>query len=62
MRRSLERTRDAYFEAMDGLEIHNGLAEVFAVVRDANRYIEEKAPWALVKQPGGKKEAARGAL
>jgi methionyl-tRNA synthetase len=58
MKASLTRTRDAYYEAMDGLEIHAGLAEVFSVVRDANRYIEEKSPWALVKRPGGKKEAA----
>jgi methionyl-tRNA synthetase len=58
MRRSLERARDAYFKAMDALEIHNGVAEVFAVVRDANRYIEEKAPWALVKKADGEKAAA----
>jgi methionyl-tRNA synthetase len=55
---SLGRAREGYFKAMDGFEIHNGLSEVFAVVRDANRYIEEKAPWALVKKPEGKPEAA----
>jgi hypothetical protein len=44
--------------SLDSLEIHGGLSEVFAAVRDANRYVEEKAPWALVKSPAGKGEAA----
>lgn len=58
MRRSFEKARDAYFTAMDGLEIHNGISEIFAVVRDANRHIEEKAPWALMKKPEGVASAA----
>ena len=58
MKRSLDEVRETYFKAMDGLEIHNGLSQVFAVVRDANRYVEEKAPWALMKKPEGKQEAA----
>ena len=51
--------RAAYLEAMDRYEIHNGIAEVFKIVRAANRHIEEKAPWALMKKPEGKPEAAR---
>jgi methionyl-tRNA synthetase len=51
-------TRDAYLGFMDRYEIHNGIAEVFKVVRAANRYIEDRAPWALMKKPGGKAEAA----
>jgi methionyl-tRNA synthetase len=58
MRSSLEKTLEAYRRAMEAFEIHVGLSEVFAVVRDANRYIEEKAPWALVKEPDGRKAAA----
>jgi methionyl-tRNA synthetase len=58
MKASLGKAQAGYFEAMDMLEIHGGLSEVFAMVRDANRYIEDKAPWALMKQPGGKREAA----
>jgi len=57
LKASLAKARDAYFAAMDALEIHAGLAEVFGVVRDANRYIEEKAPWALVKTAEGKQQA-----
>jgi methionyl-tRNA synthetase len=49
----------AYFDFMDAYEIHNGIAEVFKIIRAANRYIEEKTPWALMKQDGGKKEAAK---
>jgi methionyl-tRNA synthetase len=52
-----ERAADAYFTAMDGFELHNGIGEVFKVVRAANRYIEESAPWALMKKDGGKQEA-----
>jgi methionyl-tRNA synthetase len=58
MRSSLEKAGGSYFKAMEAFEIHNGLAEAFAVVREANRYVEEKAPWALVKKAGGAKEAA----
>jgi methionyl-tRNA synthetase len=47
----------AYFRAMDAYEIHNGISEVFKIIRAANRYIEERAPWALMKKPGGKNEA-----
>ena len=47
----------AYFEAMDGYEIHNGISEAFRIIRAANRYIEERAPWALMKKSGGKDEA-----
>jgi len=59
MKRVCAETMDAYLGFMDGYEIHNGIAEVFKVVRAANRYIEDRAPWALMKKEGGKHEAAR---
>jgi methionyl-tRNA synthetase len=59
MKRVCAETRDAYFVFMDGYEIHSGIAEVFKVVRAANRYIEECAPWSLMKKEGGKAEAAK---
>ena len=59
MRTVCDETRDAYFKAMDRYEIHNGIGEIFKVVRAANRYIEERAPWALMKKPDGKPEAAQ---
>ncbi|MGD9142063.1 MAG: methionine--tRNA ligase, partial [bacterium] len=46
-----------YFAAMDKYEIHNGISEVFKIIRAGNRYIEERAPWSLMKQDGGSEEA-----
>jgi methionyl-tRNA synthetase len=57
MKRICADTCEAYFGFMDQYEIHNGIAEVFKVVRAANRYIEESAPWALIKQGDGKRAA-----
>jgi methionyl-tRNA synthetase len=54
-----EETRKAYLATMEKYEIHNGISEVFKVIRAANRHIEEKAPWSLMKKPDGKPEAAR---
>jgi methionyl-tRNA synthetase len=59
MKATCRETADAYFGFMGRYEIHNGIAEVFKVIRAANRFIEEKAPWALMKREGGKEEAAR---
>lgn len=59
LRSVCEEARKAYVEVMDRYEIHSGIAEVFKVVRAANRHIEEKAPWALMKKAGGKPEAAQ---
>ncbi len=50
---------DPYFAAMDGYEIHNGISEVFKIVRAGNRYVEERAPWSLMKRPGGEREAGK---
>ncbi len=41
-------------EPMNRLAYSEALSEIWAVVSQANKYIEEKAPWALSKQ--GKKE------
>jgi methionyl-tRNA synthetase len=61
LREIFEKTKLDYFRAMDAYEIHNGIAEVFKVIRAANRYIEECAPWALMKAEEGKPKA-RGVL
>jgi methionyl-tRNA synthetase len=53
-----EKTSDTYCRVMDCYEIHAGIAEIFKIVRAANRYIEEQAPWALMKKPDGKAQAA----
>ncbi len=58
LREICEKTKLDYFKAMDAYEIHNGIAEVFKVIRAANRYIEESAPWTLMKTAEGKPKAA----
>jgi len=40
-----------YADAMDAFEFHNALAAVWELVRRANLYIEESAPWKLAKDP-----------
>ncbi|MFH1681844.1 MAG: methionine--tRNA ligase [Candidatus Eisenbacteria bacterium] len=42
---------ERYASAMDRLEFHNALSAVWDLVRRANRYIEESAPWKLAKDP-----------
>lgn len=58
LRSVCEETQKNYAEAMARYEIHNGISEVFKVIRAANRHIEEQAPWSLMKRPEGKPEAA----
>jgi len=40
--------------AMDNLTIPQALAEIFAVIQRANKYIDETAPWALAKDEAQK--------
>ncbi len=36
---------------MKGLAFHKALQEIWGLVRDANRYVDRKAPWQLAKDP-----------
>ena len=45
-------------EDMDNLTIPQALAEIFAVVQRANKYIDETAPWALAKDPANQDRLA----
>ncbi|HEX3044436.1 MAG TPA: methionine--tRNA ligase [Bacillota bacterium] len=42
-----------YQRAMEKLEVNVALTAIFKLVSRANKYIDEAAPWALAKQPGG---------
>ena len=42
-------------ERIEGMQLHRALEEIFAVLSEANKYLEETAPWKLVKTD---KEAA----
>ncbi|MGA9856460.1 MAG: methionine--tRNA ligase [Solirubrobacteraceae bacterium] len=39
-------------ELLDRVEIHAALEEIWQRVRRSNRYVEERAPWAMAKDPG----------
>ncbi|MBR1659837.1 MAG: class I tRNA ligase family protein, partial [Oscillospiraceae bacterium] len=41
--------RDRYEAQMERFQLQNGLAEVFALISRANKYIDETAPWTLAK-------------
>ena len=45
--------------SMNDLQIHNALAELWELVRQCNRYIDQNAPWDLAKQDD---EQAKGRL
>ena len=53
-----------YGEAMERMEFSRALGAFWPAVQAANRYIEEKAPWALAKDPSrrGELEAVFGGL
>lgn len=41
-----------YRERMDVHRLHDGLAAVFALVTEANGFVETAAPWKLAREPG----------
>lgn len=43
-------------EQMDKFSFNMALEEIWILVRRANKYIDEKMPWALAKEPGRKAE------
>jgi methionyl-tRNA synthetase len=48
--RATHETLEAYARAMDGLALNEGAAHLINLAARANRYVEETAPWNLVKQ------------
>jgi methionyl-tRNA synthetase len=46
-----------YLTHMERLEFHLALEALFALLRQANRYIDEKAPWKLAKDPSAEAQA-----
>ena len=47
-----------YHDAMDGLQPNRALAAIWQIVSLSNKYIDEKAPWALAKEPDRRSELA----
>ncbi len=51
-----EKTLKAYEALNDDLKVSEAYVEVMNLISRANKYIEEKAPWALAKDPAKKEE------
>jgi methionyl-tRNA synthetase len=49
--RSVDRSRKI---ALNGLEFHRALAEIWTLIDRVNRYVEEMAPWKMAKDPSKK--------
>jgi methionyl-tRNA synthetase len=48
-----------YVSRMDDYQIHAAVQEIWKLIRQANRYIEEKTPWVLAKDPARRGELER---
>ena len=48
-----------YEEQMEKFSFQNALGEIFKVISRANKYIDENAPWLLIKEEGKKPRLAR---
>ena len=46
-------------EDMDGLQVSKAVEDIFAVIRRANKYIDETAPWKLAADESGKPRLLR---
>lgn len=45
-----------YVSRMESYDLHVATQEIWKLIRQANRFIEENAPWALAKDPGRRGE------
>ncbi|MBX5476681.1 MAG: methionine--tRNA ligase, partial [Clostridia bacterium] len=45
-----------YAAAMDELRLHDAVAHVFRLVRRANKFTDERAPWELARDPARRRE------
>jgi methionyl-tRNA synthetase len=43
---------------MDAMSYHEALESVFVLIRAANKYVDDKAPWKLAKDPARAQELA----
>lgn len=51
LRAVVDEALPAYREAFEALAVHDAIAAMRRIVRRANQFIEETAPWALAKDP-----------
>ena len=57
LRQAADELKRRYLEAMDRLALHEALEAVNVLIRAANKYVDERAPWVLAKDrtPEGRK-------
>ena len=58
LKKSVEDAKRKYREYMDTYHIADASDTVFAMLRRANKYIDETTPWVLAKDPGKKNDLA----
>jgi methionyl-tRNA synthetase len=47
-----------YLSAMDSMAYHEALEAIFSLTRAGNKYVDDKAPWKMAKDPGKAQELA----
>lgn len=52
----VEKARDNVFEQMKNYDVSKALAEIFSIFDKGNKYIEQRMPWVLAKDPEKQKE------
>lgn len=55
---AMAEAKDAYFKHMEELKVSQAIDDVFALLRKANKYIDDSEPWALAKAEEKKQELA----
>lgn len=58
LRSTAEKALVAYDDALERFAFHEGLEAVDSIVREANQYLVQTAPWKLAKEPGQEKRTA----
>jgi methionyl-tRNA synthetase len=58
-RSTLEALRSSVASGIDAFDLSGALDEIWTVVRRLNRYVEERAPWVLAKDPANAVELDR---
>jgi methionyl-tRNA synthetase len=59
LRASLDRLRDETAAHIDRFDLTGALEAIWTLVRELNRYVEERAPWQLAKDPARAQELDR---
>jgi methionyl-tRNA synthetase len=58
LRSTAEKAVTAYEDALDRFAFHEALEAVDSIVREANQYLVQTAPWKLAKEPGQERRVA----